>query len=68
VIDARTGLELWRYDSLREFQTLNGVVAKGGSFDAVSIVGVNGLVLAGSGYGMFGQAPGNALLAFRPKK
>jgi len=67
VIDARTGQRLWSYDTLRDFQTLNGVPGKGGSIDAASIVGVNGLVLVGSGYGMFGQAPGNVLLAFRPK-
>ena len=66
VLDGKTGAELWRYDTLRDFQTLNGVPGKGGAFDAVSIVGVNGLVLAGSGYGMFGQAEGNVLLAFRP--
>ena len=67
VIDARTGRELWKYDSLRDYQTLNGVPAKGGSIDGASIVAVNGLLLSGSGYGMFGQAPGNALLAFKPK-
>lgn len=67
VIDAKTGERLWTYDTLRDFQTLNGVPGRGGSFDAASIVGVNGLVLAGSGYGMFGQAPGNMLLAFKPK-
>lgn len=67
VLDTATGAELWRFDTLRDYQTLNGVPGKGGSFDAASIVGVNGLVLAGSGYGMFGQAPGNVLLAFRPK-
>jgi len=67
VIDARTGQRLWTYDTLRDFPTLNGVPGKGGSIDAASIVGVNGLVLVGSGYGMFGQAPGNVLLAFRPK-
>jgi polyvinyl alcohol dehydrogenase (cytochrome) len=66
-VDARTGERLWAYDTLREFQTLNGVAGKGGSIDAASIVGVNGLVLVGSGYGMFGQAPGNVLLAFRPR-
>lgn len=66
-LDGKTGAELWRYDTLRPFETLNGVSAKGGAFDAVSIVGVNGLVLAGSGYGMFGQAEGNVLLAFKPK-
>jgi polyvinyl alcohol dehydrogenase (cytochrome) len=66
-IDARTGKSLWTYDTLRDFQTLNGVPGRGGSIDAASIVGVNGLVLVGSGYGMFGQAPGNVLLAFRAK-
>ena len=66
VIDARTGAELWKFDSLRDYQTLNGVPGKGGSIDAASIVGVNGLLLVGSGYGMFGQAPGNVLLAFKP--
>ena len=67
VIDAKSGERLWAYDTLRDFQTLNGVPGRGGSIDAASIVGVNGLVLVGSGYGMFGQAPGNVLLAFRPK-
>ena len=33
----------------------------------ISIVGVNGLLIVNSGYGMFGQAPGNVMLAFRPK-
>lgn len=67
-LDGKTGEELWAYDTLRTFDTLNGVPGKGGAFDAVSIVGVNGLVLASSGYGMFGQAEGNVLLAFRPKR
>ncbi|HEX7943060.1 MAG TPA: PQQ-binding-like beta-propeller repeat protein, partial [Phenylobacterium sp.] len=67
VIDAKTGQQIWKFDSLRDYQTLNGVPGKGGSIDAASIVGVNGLVLVGSGYGMFGQAPGNVLLAFKPK-
>lgn len=67
VIDATTGRELWRFDTLRDYQTLNGVPGKGGSIDAASIVAVNGLLLSGSGYGMFGQAPGNVLLAFKPK-
>jgi polyvinyl alcohol dehydrogenase (cytochrome) len=67
VLDAKTGERLWTYDALRDFDTLNGVPGRGGSFDSASIVGVNGLVLVGSGYGMFGQAPGNMLLAFKPK-
>jgi len=67
VLDAATGQELWRYDTLREFETLNGVKARGGSIDAASIVAAKGLLFVNSGYGMFGQAPGNSFLAFRPK-
>jgi hypothetical protein len=29
---------------------------------------MNGLLLVNSGYGMFGQAGGNMLLAFKPKE
>lgn len=68
VIDAATGQGLWTYDTLREFEAINGVKTRGGSIDSASIVAANGMVFVGSGYGMFGQAPGNALLAFRPKK
>ena len=66
VIDAKDGRELWKYDTVRDYQAANGVTAKGGSIDAASITPVNGLLLVNSGYGMFGQIPGNALLAFKP--
>ncbi|WP_411287736.1 PQQ-binding-like beta-propeller repeat protein [Phenylobacterium sp.] len=66
VIDAKTGLELWKFDTLRSYETLNGIPGKGGSMDAAGIVAANGTLLVNSGYGMFGQAPGNAFLAFRP--
>ena len=66
VIDAKSGQEMWKYDTVRDYQSANGVAAKGGSIDAASITPVNGLLLVNSGYGMFGQIPGNALLAFKP--
>jgi polyvinyl alcohol dehydrogenase (cytochrome) len=67
VIDEKTGKELWKFDTATPFDTLNGIKAHGGSIDTASIVGVNGLLLVNSGYGMFGQAPGNVMLAFKPK-
>ena len=67
VFDECTGAELWKFDTATAFDTLNGVKARGGSIDTASILGVNGLLLVNSGYGMFGQAPGNVMLAFRPK-
>jgi polyvinyl alcohol dehydrogenase (cytochrome) len=66
VIDGKTGRELWRYDTLRDFQALNGA-GKGGSIDNATIVATGGTLYVGSGYGLFGQAPGNMWLAFRPK-
>jgi polyvinyl alcohol dehydrogenase (cytochrome) len=67
VFDEKTGQVLWTYDTAHDFDALNGVKGHGGSIDTASIVGVNGLLLVNSGYGMFGQAPGNMMLAFRPK-
>jgi polyvinyl alcohol dehydrogenase (cytochrome) len=67
VFDEKTGRELWKTDTAMPFETLNGIKGNGGSIDTASIVGVNGLLIVNSGYGMFGQAPGNVMLAFRPK-
>ena len=66
-IDGKTGKFVWKVDTVQDYQTLNGVAGKGGSIDGASILGVNGLLISGSGYGMFGQTPGNVLLGFRPK-
>lgn len=65
--DAKTGALLFQFDTAREFATVNGVPGKGGSIDNASIVAANGHVFVTSGYGMFGQMPGNVLLAFKPK-
>ena len=63
---AEDGKVLWDFDSLREFQTVNGVQARGGSLDGPGAVVVNGMVFVNSGYSRFGGIPGNVLLAFAP--
>jgi polyvinyl alcohol dehydrogenase (cytochrome) len=68
VFDAKTGAVLFKFDTAQKFQGLNGVPGNGGAIDAASIVAANGQLFVASGYGMFGQPPGNVLLAFRPKK
>ena len=60
------GKILWDFDTVREFQTVNGVRAKGGSIDGPGAVVVNGMVFVNSGYSRFGGMPGNVLLAFAP--
>jgi polyvinyl alcohol dehydrogenase (cytochrome) len=67
VFDAATGEVVFRYDTLRDFDTVNGVPGRGGSIDSHSIFAGAGMVFVGSGYGSFGQPQGNVLLAFRPK-
>ena len=61
---ASTGEILWDFDTQREFSTVNGKPAHGGSMDAAGPAVVNGMVFANSGYAQFGGMPGNVLLAF----
>ena len=65
--DAKTGKQLWSFKTAQEFEGVNGVKGKGGAIDSNSITAANGLLIVNSGYGMFGQAGGNMLLAFKPK-
>jgi polyvinyl alcohol dehydrogenase (cytochrome) len=62
---AADGRVLWDFDTARDFATVNGVKAHGGSIDGQGVVVVDGLVLVASGYPRNGGMPGNVLLAFR---
>ena len=65
VFSAANGELVWQFDMKQEFQTVNGVAAKGGSMGAPGPVIAGGTLFVGSGY-FFGErgTPGNALLAF----
>jgi polyvinyl alcohol dehydrogenase (cytochrome) len=58
------GRLIWDFDTVREFPTVNGKSAHGGSIDATGAAIAGGLVLVNSGYNQFGGMPGNVLLAF----
>ena len=58
------GKIIWDFDTLREFDTVNGVKAKGGSLNGAGVVVVNGMAYVNSGYGALSGIPGNVLLAF----
>jgi polyvinyl alcohol dehydrogenase (cytochrome) len=60
----KDGTVLWDFDAQKPFDTVNGVQAKGGSFDAGGPVIAGGMVFTGSGYGQWGGFPGNVVLAF----
>jgi polyvinyl alcohol dehydrogenase (cytochrome) len=57
------GSLVWAFDTNREFPTVNGVKAKGGSMSGPAPVVAGGMLYIGSGYGAFGLRPGNVLLA-----
>jgi polyvinyl alcohol dehydrogenase (cytochrome) len=61
---ATNGAVLWDVDTAREFPTVNGKPARGGSMDVAGPVIVNGMLFVSSGYGQWGGMPGNVLLAF----
>lgn len=58
------GKVVWDFDAVREFQTVDGVPARGGSFDGPGPVVAGGMLYVNSGYGAMGGIPGNVLLAF----
>lgn len=58
------GKILWDDDTAREYTTLNGQPAHGGSLDGPGPVVADGMLYVSSGYGQYGGMPGNAFLAF----
>jgi len=62
--DTRDGRIIWDFDTLRDFETVNGVKAHGGSINGAGPVVVNGILYTNSGYARIPSMPGNVLLAF----
>lgn len=55
---------LWEFATARDFETVNGVKARGGSINGPGATIAGGMLYMTSGYGQFGQMAGNVLLAF----
>ena len=67
-VDA-SGNVVWSFNAVRDFETVDGVAAKGGSFGSAGPVVAGGMLFAASGYpGTLRGTPGNVLLAFEPEK
>jgi polyvinyl alcohol dehydrogenase (cytochrome) len=66
-VSTTDGKLLWSFETMREFDTVNGVKAHGGSISAPGPIVADGIVLVGSGYAILGGTPGNVLLAFSPQ-
>ncbi len=63
-LDAATGEVLWSFDTWQDFETVNGVPARGGAFDTHGPMIAGDMVIVSSGYSAYFQAGGNALLVF----
>jgi polyvinyl alcohol dehydrogenase (cytochrome) len=61
------GEVVWDFDTAKEYATVNGIEAKGGSLDGAGPVIAGGMVFVNSGYPRNGGMPGNVLLAFAPE-
>jgi polyvinyl alcohol dehydrogenase (cytochrome) len=61
---AKTGKVIWLFNTSREFKTVNGVKASGGSMDGPGPVAAGGMLFVNSGNGSLVGLPGNVLLAF----
>ena len=57
------GQVVWEFDTT-DAESTNGVPGNGGAIDGPGPVVADGMLFVSSGYGTFGQMPGNLLLAF----
>ncbi len=64
LLDAASGDVLRVIETNREFQAINGLPGHGGAIDLSGVVVDGDRLFVYSGYGMFGQMPGNVLLAY----
>ena len=62
--ETATGRVMWDLDTAREFETVNGIPARGGSLNGPGATVAGGMLFVSSGYGSLGFMPGNVLLAF----
>lgn len=64
-LSTTNGSVVWGYNTVQDYQTVNGVAGKGGSMGAPGPIVVGGMLFAPSGYiGVKNGMPGNVLLAF----
>lgn len=62
--DSVSGEILWRYNTVRTYEAVNDLPARGGSLESTGPLVVDGHLLVNSGYLFGDRMPGNVLLAF----
>jgi len=66
IYSSEDGKVLWELNTLRDFDTVSGEKARGGSLMGGGPMVANGMIYINSGYGMYFHMPGNVLLAIGP--
>lgn len=63
--DTRDGKVVWDFDTVRDFKTVNGAIARGGSMGGGGgPIAWRGMLIMNSGYGFVGAMGGNVLMVF----
>lgn len=62
--DTAAGKVIWDVDTMREYETVNALKARGGSLDVGGVAVAGGMLFVNSGYALWGGTAGNVLLAF----
>jgi polyvinyl alcohol dehydrogenase (cytochrome) len=62
--DTGSGKVVWDFDTVRDYESVNGVEAWGGSLDGAGPAIAGGTLYVTSGYTLGGGMSGNVLLAF----
>jgi polyvinyl alcohol dehydrogenase (cytochrome) len=62
--DSTGGEIIWDFDTLQQFETVNGIKAHGGSINGSGPTIAGGMLFCNSGYSRLPVMPGNLLLAF----
>jgi polyvinyl alcohol dehydrogenase (cytochrome) len=65
ILDAKSGEVVRVIDTKRRYAADNGVAGHGGAIDVSGVLVTGDRLFISSGYGMFGQMPGNVLLAYK---
>ena len=65
---SESGEVLWELNTLRDFDTVSGDKAHGGSFSGPGAIVADGMIYVNSGYGIYNHMAGNLLLAIGPKE
>lgn len=66
IYEGESGKILWELNTLRDFDTVSGEKARGGTLMGGGPAVANGMIYVNSGYAMYGHMPGNVLLAIGP--